>query len=83
MIDKKFVVNVGVLRKAMKQTQVTIDDFNNKTPDGINAMYVVAAYAVAAGENIPYEEAQEYIDNLPLNMASQLLTKITEALKKN
>lgn len=85
----KLVVNVGVFRKALRQANVSYSDLQpvggKMSAEGLDAIAIITAHALAAGEGITYEQAQEYIDNMhPADPRYQDLVKRTsELLKKN
>lgn len=85
----RLVINVGVLRKALRIANANYSDLQPvngvMSAAGLDAIAVTMAFSLSAGENISYEEAQEYIDNMhPADERYQSLIKRTaELLKKN
>lgn len=85
----KLLVNVGVTRKALRKANATYSDLQAAdgmlSPAGIDAVAVMVGFALAAGEGISYEEAQDYVDSMhPSDDRYQSLVKRTaELLKKN
>lgn len=86
---KRLVVNVGVTRKALRKANATYSDLQAAdgmlSPAGIDAIAIMMAFALAAGEGISYEEAQDYIDSMhPTDPRyKDLMRRTAELLKKN
>lgn len=85
----KLALNAGCFRKAIVTANATYDDLqpvNGKlSPQGVNAIVVLAAYSLALGEGIPYDVAQEYLDGMQLGdkRYADILKRTSELVKKN
>ena len=87
-IMDKVALNTGCIRKALLAADATFEDLqpvNGKlSAKGFNAVVIITAHALALGEGIAYDVAQDYVDNIEVGdpKFDELVKKTTDLLKK-